>query len=96
MAKSKFKYRTRYKKVYRKARSGGGKFKPIIDGFGAGALGQITSGFIGPYGHPVSMLGWGWFRNNNVLITEGARELGIMLTSNFVGNGGTSSGFLGG
>lgn len=85
-------YRTaRRKKYIRYARGGGGKFKPIIDGFIAGAGGEIASRFLGGYGHPVATLGVGYFRNNATLKTEGARELGAMLVST-LGGGGLTGG----
>jgi len=94
MAKRKYKYRTRTKTIYRKARGGGGSFKPIIDGILAGGLGGFLTGYLGSYSHPAASLGIGYFRNNNVLKTEGARELGILLTRNFMGGGNTN--YLGG
>jgi len=88
--------RRSYRKVYRRARSGGGSFKPIIDGVLAGAAGGLATKYIGNMGHPIATLGIGYFRNNNVLKTEGARELGAMLVTQFVGGsnvGGGGGGF---
>ena len=87
--------RRSYRKVYRRARSGGGSFKPLIDGALAGAAGGLATKYLGNMGHPIATLGIGYFRNNNVLKTEGARELGAMLVSQFAGGGnvGGGSGF---
>lgn len=82
----------RGKRIYRKARGGGGSFKPIIDGMLAGAAGGLASNYVGEYGHPVAALGIGYFRNNNVLKTEGARGLGAMLVNQFMGGGGNGKG----
>lgn len=84
--------RRSYKKIYRRARSGGGSFKPIIDGVLAGAAGGLASNYVGEYGHPVAALGIGYFRNNTVLKTEGARGLGAMLVNQFMGGGGNGKG----
>lgn len=82
----------RARTIYRRARgrrsSGMGGLKPLIDGFLAGAGGQVAQKYIGPYGHPVAAIGVGWFRRNPVLKIVGARELGAMVASQFVGNGG--------
>ena len=80
--------RRSYRKIYRRARGGGGSMKPIIDGVLAGAAGGLASNYVGAYGHPVATLGIGYFRNNVTLKTEGARELGAMLVSQFMGGGG--------
>lgn len=64
---------------------GRGKFRPIIDGLIAGAGGQIATNFIGGYGHPVASIGVGFIRNNQVLLTEGSRELGAQLAAQFTG-----------
>jgi hypothetical protein len=76
-------YRTKIKRVYGKARSGG--FKPITDGIIAGAGGQFLGGYIGVYAHPIATLATGYFMRNNTLKTEGARELGALLVANFQG-----------
>ena len=65
--------------------------KPIIDGFLAGAGGEFAQRFLGGYGHPAATLAVGFFRRNNVLKTEGARELAAMLVSG-MGLGGTGGG----
>ena len=88
--------RRSYRKIYRRARGGGGSMKPIIDGVLAGAAGGLATKYIGNMGHPIATLGIGYFRNNTVLKTEGARELGAMLVTQFVGGsnvGGGGGGF---
>ena len=76
------------RRYIRRARTiGGGGFKPIIDGLIAGAAGGLATKYVGGYGHPIACLGVGYFRNNNVLKTEGARELGAMLVRQFTGGG---------
>jgi len=80
------------KTVYRKARGGGGALKPILDGFLAGAGGALAAKYIGTWGHPAVTLGVGFFRNNNVLKTEGARELGAMAVAQFTGGMGGANG----
>jgi len=80
--------RYRTKKIYRRARSGGGSMKPIIDGVLAGAGGTLATKYIGAYGQPVATLGIGYFRNNPTLKVLGAMQIGNILVSSFVGNGG--------
>lgn len=80
--------RRSYRKVYRKARSGGGSYKPIIDGVLAGAAGGFASNYLGGYGQPIATLGIGYFRNNTTLKTLGAMQVGALLASNFGGGGG--------
>jgi len=93
MAKRRRSY-SRARRVYRRARSSGGSMKPIIDGALAGALGGVLTNYIGGYGHAAATVGVGYFRNNVTLKTEGAREIGAMLASNFFGNGtGGTGGF---
>jgi len=66
--------------------------KPMLDGFIAGFAGQFATKYIGNYGHPAATLAVGFFRKNQVLKTEGARELGAMLATNipFLGGNGKS------
>lgn len=87
-------WRTRVKKVYSRSKGGGGGFKPVIDGLIAGVGGQFASKFVGNYGIPAGALAVGLWRNNTVLKTEGARELGILLSRNlpFIGGGGGGNG----
>lgn len=80
------------KKAYRYARGGGGRYKTIIDGILAGAGGALAEKYVGNIGHPAVTLGVGFFRNNNVLKTEGARELGAIAIQQFLGGGGVSGG----
>ena len=84
---------TRARKVYSRARGGGGKFKAIIDGVMAGAGGQIATGFIGPWGQPVAYGAVGIFRNNPTLKTLAGvaigEQIGAMLP---FGGGGTGGG----
>ena len=87
MAKAKIKYRTRAKKVYRRARGGGGQFKGLIDGFLAGAGGQVASKYIGVWGHPAAAMGIGYFRRNETLKILGAREAGAIAGQMFLGGG---------
>jgi hypothetical protein len=96
MARRRGRTRYRTRTIVRRARTGGGSFKPIIDGFLAGAGGQFASKYVGIYGHPVATIGVGYFRNNNVLKTEGARELGAMLVANMVGGKLAGGGYIGG
>jgi len=84
--------RRSYRRVVRRARGGGGSMKPIIDGVLAGAAGGFASNYLGAYGHSVATLGIGYFRHNNVLKTEGARELGAMLVGQFTGGNGGGGG----
>ena len=84
--------RRSYRRTVRRARSFGGGMKPIIDGVLAGALGGVLTNYIGGYGHAAATVGVGYFRNNVTLKTEGAREIGAMLASNFFGGSGINSG----
>ena len=85
---------TRARKVYRRSRTGGGSFKPIIDGVLVGAAGGFLRGKI-PYSDALVALGVGYFRNNTTLKTIGAMELGQALTSGMFGGGnGNGGGYL--
>lgn len=75
------------KKSYRKARTAGGKYKPIIDGVAVGLIERFAGQYIPVPG--AIKIGYGIFRKNNTITTLGALELGQMLLS---GNGGNSSG----
>lgn len=92
MARRKSRIRYRTKKVYRRARSGGGSMKPIIDGVLAGAGGQLAAKYLGAYGQPIAHLGIGYFRNNPTLKVLGAMEIGNILVSSFTGGAGAGSG----
>lgn len=85
--------RRSYKKVYRRARTGGGSFKPMIDGLIVGAAGGFLRGKI-PYSDALVALGVGYFRNNTTLKTIGAMELGQALTSGMAGGNGNGGGYL--
>lgn len=86
--------RRSYKRVYRRARSGGGAIKPIIDGILVGAAGGFLRGKI-PYSDALVALGVGYFRNNTTLKTIGAMELGQALTSGMgFGGNGNGGGYL--
>ena len=87
MAKRRVVYRTRAKKIYRRARGGGGSYKPLIDGFLAGAGGQVASKYIGVWGHPAAAVGVGYFRRNETLKVIGAREAGAIAGQMFLGGG---------
>lgn len=84
------------RRAYGAARGGGGSMKPLIDGMIAGAGGVAINKFlpVKGLGIPIAAIGVGYFRNNQVLKTEGSRELGAALASMFLGNGnsGTSGG----
>lgn len=86
-------YYPRARKVYSRARGGGGKFKAIIDGVIAGAGGQIATSFIGAWGQPLAYGVVGYFRNNPTLKTLSGvalgQQLGRMLP---FGNGGGNGG----
>ena len=96
MAKAKYKYRTKIKKVYSKSRGGGGSFKPFIDGGLAGIAGQIIQRWLGPWGHPLATAGIGYWRKNQTLQTEGARELGALVGTMLPMVGGGASPYGGG
>jgi len=86
---------SRARRVVRRARSiGGGGLKPVLDGAMAGALGEFATKYVGGWGHPAATLGVGYFRNNVTLKTEGARELGAMIVSQFGFGGGQAGGGL--
>lgn len=90
----KYRYKTRYKNVYRKARGGGGSFKPVIDGLIAGAGANLIKKFVNvPFADDIAVLGVGYFRNNTTLKTLG----GMGLASDLLGGmnlGGTNGGYI--
>lgn len=82
-------YRTRFKKYYSRSRGGGGSFKPIIDGFIAGAGANLIKRFINiPYADDIVVLGVGYFRKNDTLKTIGAMGLSGDLLGGFGGGSG--------
>lgn len=75
------------KRYYRRARYGGGKYKPLIDGAIVGIAERFVGGMIPVPG--AIKLGVGIFRNNTTLTTLGA----LQLFGNFLGgNGGNGGG----
>lgn len=83
------------KKKKRKSYSRGGfkglNVNRVIDGGIAGVGGQIAQRFLGPWGHPLATVAVGWWRKNETLQTEGARELGALIGQMLpVIGGGTS------
>jgi len=90
------KYRTRYKTrtIYRKARSGGGSFKPIIDGVLAGAGATLIKRFVNvPFADDLAVLGVGYFRNNTTLKVLGGMGLAGDLLGG-MGMNGTNGGYI--
>lgn len=89
-------YYPRARKVYSRARGGGGKVKAILDGVIAGAGGQIATSFIGQWGNPIAYGAVGYFRNNPTLKTLAGVALGQqiarMLPFGNGGNGGNGGG----
>ena len=79
------------RKYYRKARYGGGKFKPVIDGILVGAASGFLQGKI-PMATPIATLGIGIFRNNTTLKTLGGVELGQALLGGLFGGGDVGGG----
>jgi len=90
--------RRSYKRVYRRARTAGGKQKAIIDGLMAGAAAAILPRFINmPMADDLAYLAVGYFRNNNTLKTIGGAGLASDLLSGglggfTLGGGGTNGG----
>ena len=76
----------RRKKYYRRARYGGGKYKPMIDGLLAGAIERFAGQYIPVPG--AVKLGVGIFRNNQTLTTLGA----LQLVNSFMGGNGNGGG----
>lgn len=83
--------RRSYKKTYRKARSYGGKYKPILDGLLAGAVNKFVGGYIPIPG--VGNLAVGYFRKNQTLMTLGGMQL-LDALGNF-GSTGSGNGYIG-
>ena len=100
MAKKKGRKRkyTKARKTYARARSGGGKFKNILDGVMGGAGDGFLSGFIGEWSTPVAFGAVGYFRNNPTLQTLAGVSVGEKLVTMlpFIGGGGTGNGGGGG
>lgn len=83
---------TRARKVYSRARGGGGKFKAILDGALAGAGGQIATGFVGEWGQPLAYGAVGYFRNNPTLKTLAGIAIGQKLGAMIPSFGGATGG----
>jgi len=95
MAKKKFKYRTRYAKRSRRRNNSGGGYKPMIDGFLAGAAGGLVNRFVPQVkglGMPLAAVGVGFWRKNQILKVEGSRELGAVLVNMLLGGNGGGNG----
>lgn len=95
--RKKYSYRPRYyraKRYYRRARSGGGSFKPIIDGLLAGAGASLIKKYVNvPFADDIAVLGVGYFRKNDTLKTIGGMGLSGDLLGG-LGIGSTSGGYL--
>ena len=93
--KTRTRYRTRAKKVYRRARTGGGSQKQVIDGVLAGVGMSLARKFLPniPFIDDAAVLGIGYFRNNPTLKIIGAmgvgQDIGGMLP---IGQGMTTTG----
>lgn len=74
------------KRVYRAARFGGGKFKPVIDGVAVGLIERFAGQYIPIPG--AIKIGYGIFRSNQTITTLGALELG----ASFLGGMGANNG----
>lgn len=78
--------------MYKRARGGGGSFKPVIDGMLAGAGANLIKRFVNvPFADDIAVLGVGYFRNNNTLKTIGGMGLAGDLLGGF-GLGGSNGG----
>ncbi|PNX49552.1 MAG: hypothetical protein BV456_08830 [Thermoplasmata archaeon M8B2D] len=87
-------YRYRTRTIVRRARGGGGGFKPVIDGLIAGAGAKIIRSFVNvPFADDIAVLGVGYFRRNDTLKTIGGMGLAGDLLSGF-GMGGDSGGYI--
>jgi len=90
----KTRYRTRTRTVYRKARSGGGSLKPIIDGLMAGAGATLLKKYLNvPFADDLAVLGVGYFRNNTTLKTIGGMGLAGDLLGG-IGMNGNAGGYV--
>lgn len=86
----------RRRRSYRRARTGGGKFKPVIDGALAGIAATAAKKFAPgiPFVDDLALIGVGIFRKNNAVTTIGAIGLGSDLIAGLGGNSGTG-GYIG-
>jgi hypothetical protein len=93
MAKRKRYYPTRYRTrtIVKRARSGGGSMKPLLDGLIVGVASGFLRGKI-PYADAITTLGVGYFRNNATLKTLGAVQLGQSLLGGVFGGGSNGGG----
>jgi len=92
MARRKGRVRTVYrtaKRRYGKRASGiGGKFKPAIAGAACSAGGNLASGYLGEWGHPVACAAVGYFLHDRTAMFMAGYAAGGML----MGNGGIAVG----
>ena len=90
MAKRKYRYKTRVKRVYKRATGGG--MKPIIDGAMAGVASEAAQKFLGSYGAPVAIGAVGMLRKNNTLKTIAGLQAGSLIGDMLpvIGGGGSS------
>jgi len=82
-------YRTRVKKIYSRARSSGGQFKPAITGAICGAGGKLAANYLGAWGQPAVNGIVGWFMKDKTAMFLAGYGAGNMLLG---GNGGTTGG----
>ena len=80
-------------KIYRSV-TGGGKFKPIIDGVIGGFASQVGSKFLPGYGQVLGLGGAGYFLNNPTLMTLAGVQASQMIpvVSGILGGGSNGSG----
>ena len=95
--KTRTRYVTRTKRVYRKARGfgKGGILGNVIDGVLVGAIqGMVPNNLAGGWVDAAVPLGVGWFRKNTTLQTIGGYQLGLKIAEGF-STSGASPGFKG-
>ena len=88
----------RGRRTYSRARGGGGKYKPVIDGLLAGVAATLVKRFLPntPFADDAALIGVGIFRKNPTLTTIGAMGLGSDLIAGFGGGmPGGGGGYIG-
>jgi len=94
MTKRKYRYRTKVKRVYSRARASV-PMKNVMDGVFAGVVSGVASNWLGGWGSPVGKLAIGWWRRNSTLSTMAGIEFGNMISGvlPFGGSGSSGGGF---
>lgn len=77
--KTKTRYVTKAKSVYRRAKGGVKGLGRAVEGVLAGVVTPISTKYLGKWGQPAAMLGVGYYTKNDTLQTLGGYSIGVQI-----------------